>query len=309
MGFIGKHWKGEYPLGLSFWLIFVLLTAFYHYMEPLLQHPFSDRPLEYIGVTVGYLIVSRLIIFPWQIVGLLRSSDQHYLTHQRAFIRYGVQATIVVSLALTVAHIIGAAQSLVAYKEKMEFQANQDKREYSLELVDGGRLLHLQGPLDFGVVEAVKRIVDDNPRIEGVVLDSEGGQIYEGRGLGMLIDQHELDTYSFVGCSSACSTAFIGGRKRYLGTNAKLGFHRYRLDSNNILQFYKFYDLEIEEKKDLDVFKAKNLNDEFLRKVFQTPYDQMWFPDTQTLIDAGVIHTVVDQKEILKGVGVNFPDL
>jgi hypothetical protein len=300
MDFIGKYWRGAYPLSVSFWLVFVSLGAVYHYMEPFLQRPLADRPAVYIWTTIIYLVVCRLFIFPWQVVGLLRASDRHYLTYQRPAVKSSVQATIVLSLAFTAAHIIGAVQSLVAYKEKIEFQAVRGTPEYSLELVAGGRLLQLQGVLDFGVVEAVKTILDGNPRIQGVVLDSEGGQIYEGRGLGMLIDQHELDTYTFVGCSSACSTAFIGGRKRYLGTNAKLGFHRYRLDSSNIPQFYKFYDLGIEEKKDLDAFKAKNLKDEFLRKVFQTPHDQMWFPDTQTLIDARVIDGTVDKRRILE---------
>ena len=298
MGFIGKHWKGEYPLNLSFWLIFVLLTAVYHYMEPLLQRPFADRPLVFIGVTVGYLIVSRLVIFPWQVIGLLRSSDRHYLRHQRAIVRYGVQAAIVTSLVLTIAHVIGSVQSLVIYKEKKDFEATRGNTAYSLELDQQGRLLHLRGPLDFGIVDAVKRNLDENPWIQGIVLDSEGGQIYEGRGLAILIDARGLNTYSFAGCSSACSTAFIGGRQRYLGSNAKLGFHRYRLDSNNIQQFYKFYDLGTEEKKDLAIFKSKNLGEEFLLRVFQTPHDQMWFPDNRTLIDAGVIHGVVDEREM-----------
>lgn len=299
MDFIGKYWRGAYPLGVSFWLVFVLLSAVYHSMEPLLQRPLAEHPKVYIWTTIIYLVVCRLFIFPWQVVGLLRASDRHYVTYQRPAVKSSVQATIVLSLVFTAGHTIGAVQSLVAYKEKMETQSVRGTPEYSLELVAGGRLLHLEGVLDFGIVEAVKRILDGNPGIRGIVLDSEGGQIYEGRGLGMLIDQHELDTYSFIGCSSACSTAFIGGRKRYLGTNAKLGFHQYRLDSGNILQYHKFHDLGVEEQKDLDAFKAKNLKDEFLRKVFETPYNQMWFPDTQTLIDAHVIDGTVDKRRIL----------
>ncbi len=300
MGFIGKYWKGEYPLNVAFWLFFVLLTATYHYLEPLLLHPFVDRPLVFIGLTAAYLVVSRLIIYPWQIVGLLRSADKHYLAYQRAIIKYGVQATIVTSLALTVADIIGTAQSLVIYKEKIEFEASRGRTDYSLSLASQGSILHLQGPLDVGITGAVKKMLDQHPQVKAIILDSDGGQIYEGRGLAMLFDERGLDTYSFSGCSSACSTAFIGGINRFLSTKAKLGFHQYRLDSEKILQFYKFHDLEIEQKKDLALYQAKNIDSTFLKKAFEAPYDRMWFPSTQTLIDAGVIHAVVDAREILK---------
>ena len=295
MGFIGKYWKGEYPLSLSFWGFFVLLTVAYHTLETLIQPTSFDRPLVFIGVTVGYLIVSRLVVYPWQIVGLLRATDKHYLAHERAIIRYGVQATIIVSLALTAAHIIGAAQSLAIYKEKMDFAAVRVKSDYALGLANQGGVLHLQGPLDIGITSAVKEMLDQHPQVAAVILDSEGGQIYEGRGLAMLFTERGLDTYSFSGCSSACSTAFIGGINRFLGAGAKLGFHQYRLDSEIILQFYKFYDLDIEQKKDLEIYRAKNISSEFLKRAFETPSGGMWYPDTQTLIDAGVIHAVMDE--------------
>jgi len=53
----------------------------------------------------------------------------------------------------------------------------------------------------------------------------------EGRGLAVLIG------YSLKGCSSACTVTSIGGKKRLLGPNAKLGFHRYRPDSKSVLPF------------------------------------------------------------------------
>ncbi len=300
MGFIGKYWKGEYPLVISFWVFFVLLTAAYYYLGDLIQPASFDRPIVFIGVTVGYLIISRLVIYPWQIVGLLRATDKHYLAYERAIIRYSVQATILVSLALTAADIIGSAQSLVIYKEKVDFAARKNKTGYSLSIANSRGFLLLQGPLDIGITSAVKKILDQNPQVRAVVLDSEGGQIYEGRGLAILFAERGLDTYSFRGCSSACSTAFVGGVNRFLGSEAKLGFHQYRLDSDTILQFYKFYDLDVEQNKDLEIYRAKNIDDEFLKRAFETPSDGMWYPDAQTLIDAGVIHAVVEEGEILR---------
>ena len=299
MGFIGKHWKGEYPLSISFWLNFVFITAVYHFVEPILQRPFVDRPWIFIGITIIYLVVSRLIIYPWQVIGLLRATDKHYLTHDRPIVRYGVQAIIVISLALTVAHIIGSAQSLVIYKQTMDYRAQVKKAEYSLTLTGQQQLIHLKGPLGFGITNAVAHILHDNPNINGIILDSEGGQIYEGRGLAKLIEKHNLDTYTFAGCSSACTTAFIGGNNRYLGTNARLGFHRYKFDSDKIRQFALFYDLEQEQKKDLALYRSKQIKDDFLQKVFETPPDEMWFPSADVLTNAGVISRTVQESEIV----------
>ena len=298
MGFIGKHWKGEYSLSISFWLNFVFVTVVYHFIEPFLQRPFVDQPWVLISVTITYLIVCRLIIYPWQVIGLLRASDKHYLAHDRAIVRYGVQAIIVTSLALTVAHIIGSVQFLVVYKQKMDYRAQIDKTDYSLTLTHEKQLIHLKGPLGFGITDAVAQMLIENPHIHGIILDSEGGQIYEGRGLARLIETNDLDTYSFEGCSSACTTAFIGGINRYLGTNARLGFHRYKFDSYKIRQFALFYDLENEQERDLALYRSKQIKGEFLQKVFEMPPNKMWFPSADVLLDAGVVTGTVEESKI-----------
>ena len=298
MGFIAQPWQGEYSLNISFWLNFVVLTAAYHFTEPFLQRPFVDRPWIFITVTIIYVVVCRLIIYPWQVIGLLRASDKHYLVHDRAIVRYGVQAIIVISLALTVAHLIGSAQFLIVYKQTMDYRARIEKTDYSLTLTDKEQFIHLKGPLAFGITNAVAQMLAENPKVQGIILDSEGGQIYEGRGLASLIETNRLDTYSFEGCSSACTTAFIGGNNRYLGAGARLGFHRYRFDTQKIRQFIPFYDLDKEQKKDIALFRSKQIGDAFLKRVFETPSDDMWFPSTDVLINAGVVTNIVEGDSI-----------
>jgi len=294
MGIIGKYWRGGYSLGASFWFGFVLLAAGYHYLEPVLLAPFADQPALYTTVAVAYVAVCRLIVFPWQVVGLLKASDRHYLAYGRAWVRYGVQAVIVLGLAFTAAHVIGSVQSLLIYKDMKEFLAESENRDYSVVVLDDGRTIRLSGPLDFGITKTVEDFLAGHPRINSIVLESEGGQIYEGRGLAMLIEKYGLDTYTFESCSSACTTAFIGGEKRYLGTGARLGFHRYRMDSAKTLQYHKYYDMDVEHTKDMDLFRKKRIKAAFLDRVFETPHDRIWFPDAETLIDAGVITGLVD---------------
>jgi len=73
----------------------------------------------------------------------------------------------------------------------------------------------------------VEVLIKENPQLSFVILESPGGQIYEGRGLSRLFTKHQLDTYSYKECSSACATAYIGGKQRYPGSNDEIGFHQY----------------------------------------------------------------------------------
>ncbi len=119
----------------------------------------------------------------------------------------------------------------------------------------------------------------------------------EGRGLAMLIRKHKLGTYSFKECSSACTIAFIAGAKRLLGVNAKLGFHQYRLDAKNVIPFL---DPNDELKKDLVFYESQSIDAAFLKKVFKTPLNEIWFPSHNELLKANVIHGVVDPIEIIE---------
>lgn len=93
---------------------------------------------------------------------------------------------------------------------------------------------------------------DGMPRFEGnqIVLNSPGGSLAAGMELGRMIREHDL--FSFVGnpepdengswlsednnlydyptagtCESACAYAFLGGKRRHLIGDSKLGFHRF----------------------------------------------------------------------------------
>jgi len=152
--------------------------------------------------------------------------------------------------------------------------------------------------LDFGVTNDVAKILSNHSDVKGIILDSSGGIVYEGRGLFMLIKKHGLDTYSFKNCSSACTIAFIGGARRFLGENAKLGFHQYRLDSDKINPIVDIEnEQKNEQKKDLFLYESQMINDTFLNNIFEKPQHEIWFPIQNELLAAGVVDRIVNEVQ------------
>ena len=295
MNYIKKHWQGDYSLGISFWLNFLLLIIVYHYGENLIQLSFDLSPHSFILSMIVYLVISRLIIYPWQVIGLLRACERHLLINGNAIQVRAVQTMVILSLLGTFIHILDSTQSLIIFKHNVDKAAVvQPDPTFTLSIVNDGRFILLKGEIDFGATKAVTRILSTHPDVAGIILDSSGGIVYEGRGLFMLIKKHGLDTYCFKNCSSACTIVFIGGARRFLGSNARLGFHQYRLDSDKI---NPVVDIQDEQKKDLDIYKSQMINNAFLNKIFEKTQNEIWFPTHDELLTAGVVHRIVNEVQ------------
>ena len=104
-----------------------------------------------------------------------------------------------------------------------------------------------------------------------------------------MIAQQGLATYSLSGCDSACTTAFIGGHRRFLAPQARLGFHQYQLQARNVLPNV---DSETELRKDFEQFAAAGIDTAKLHVALVTPPARMWYPTHALLLEAGVIHGV-----------------
>lgn len=156
---------------------------------------------------------------------------------------------------------------------------------YALSVAGGGKWIHLRGELEAGVTRAVAQLLDANPQARGIILDSGGGQIYEGRGLARVIRERGLATYTLLECASACATAFLAGRERVLGRAAKLGFHQYQ--SHTVIPAF---DIKEEQDKDRRLFEAQGIAAEFLDNIFAARPEDMWWPTVDELRAGGVVH-------------------
>ena len=250
--------------------------------------PYIEDEFAVTSAVVIYLVVAKLIIYPWQVVGVLRASSRRIRTDSGRAWANVAQIAVVASLAATLVTALETYQSLQIYKQDLIQRAiPPEEPEYSLDLIEGGTLIHLRGPFQIGITSKVEELIDRNPGVSGIILDSEGGQIYEGRGLARVITEHGLRTFSLDHCLSSCTTAFIAGTKRTLGTKARLGFHQYITYS-----IIPSVNIANEQAKDMAIFVQQGVSPQFLEKIFNQPPEGMWWPEIDELLDAGVVQQI-----------------
>jgi len=292
--FIKKHWQGNYPLYFSFWVNFILITLMYNGFESIVRHDFWQITLG-LPVLISYLIFSRLILFPWQMVGLVRCCEKHFLQHGQTLLIRSIQGLIIVVI---IVNAIGVIDTMHWYKllQKQAFEKTMisDTKIYSLSLQNKATLIDLKGTFDFGITSDMEAMLIENPGIRNIVLSSTGGIISEGRGIFRLIDQYKLDTYVYRECSSACALAFIAGNKRYMAANARLGFHQYNLQSQTAFQPV---DVAEAQQHDLKLLREKHVSERFLEQVFKQPSHLIWFPTIKELLESGVINALVGEQD------------
>ncbi|HBP87371.1 MAG TPA: hypothetical protein PKK23_19165 [Nitrospirales bacterium] len=169
--------------------------------------------------------------------------------------------------------------------------------DYTLELKKNNTLIYLQGGLEFGVSDEVSQLLVNYSDVTGIILDSQGGRIHEGRKLADLISSYRLNTYSLLGCYSACATAFIAGKNRFLGPQANLAFHQYS-DGPGLNSPQSDVRMKKEEEQDRKFYQQQGVSAEFLEKLFNTPFNDLWYPPVKELLMAGVVHGLVNPSDL-----------
>ncbi len=294
MDYIRSHWRGEQSLLWSFWVNLVGLRLIILFFEQYTHPPFTEQTITAIAITVIYAVVFQGMFFAWQIRGLIKACDR-YMADLGFYSRVLMaQFGIVASLLLTLFYVFAAFQSLfedpsAIFRSKI-VKAPPLLGEYSLTLEENRSLIHLNGDFNIGLTKDLENLLEQNREVKGIVLDSGGGRVTEGRGVARLIKKYQLDTYVYNVCKSACMTAFIGGVTRNMGSTGKLGFHQFTMDS---FQKTPYLDPKEEQKIDLAFYIEQKIDPEFLKKIFQTSHSDIWFPSTEELLTAGVVHRVL----------------
>ncbi|MEQ8354246.1 MAG: hypothetical protein RH942_01805 [Kiloniellaceae bacterium] len=288
--YLRDHWQGRQSLAWSFWVNLVLLRAAILGLDRFTRPPFIDDPTAVAVVTVAFFVIFHLAVFTWQVVGVVRACDAYQSNLGVSGLLLVVYLAIAGSVALTFTSAFGAFLLLFQEPEgEPEYLAWERERaaRYSLA-VDAGdaALLRFSGSFELGVTKKLTALLDSYSDVRGIVLDSPGGHVYEGRGVAALIQRHGLETYVLGTCSSACTTAFIAGRTRILGPDGRLGFHQHWMDAD-----YPVFlvDEEAEMQKDLAFYRAQGISEDFLEQVFVTPHDGLWFPGVEAMLAAGVV--------------------
>jgi len=299
MGYIRNHWQGNHSLFRSFWVNLVALRLLILFFERFTHPPFTEQSGLAIALTALYVVVFQVIVYGWQAMGVVKACDR-YLTAFGSYITVlATQFGLVASLFVTLIYAGGAVQSLFADPEAMIINQRPKRPPlldpYTLTVTEDGTRILVDGDFRIGIAKELSALLDQHPGVKAVVFSSNGGRVTEGRGLARVIGEHGLNTYVFDSCTSACTTAFIGGVKRILGEGGKLGFHQFRLDSayNN-----PYIDPVAEQKIDLAFYLRQKIDSQFLEKVFQAAPTDIWFPSPDELLAAGVIDEIEPRQRV-----------
>jgi len=307
LSYILRHWRGEHSLAKSFWVNVLLINMCIRIFEVWLTEASPiENPVVASQVTITYVFVALAIVYPWQIVGLWRSASRHVEETQKGFWAGAAKVLVVLGVLGTLGNV---NISWPVYKDLYQIGFGKDEYgNYKVELTDNGELIHLQGGLGFGIAKDVKQLVVKNPNVKGIILDSIGGRIYEGRELSKIILINGLDTYTLNGCYSACGTAFISGNKRYLAKGANLAFHQYQSGAKSL---DPYVDMPAEQKKDLRIYQRRGISQDFIDRIFKAKKDDLWYPTIEEMLNAGVLHEVVNPSNLkpIKYGRVNISDL
>ena len=145
INYIGKHWRGDLSLSRAFWVNLVLPLCALDLLERLLFPPFIDDQLRITIAIMVYIVVVKLIIYPWQVVGVLRSCARQIRMNTGRLWAIVAQFSVVVSLAIVLISSLEIYQSLQIYKhDQARREIVPDLPEYSLDLVRQATLIHLR---------------------------------------------------------------------------------------------------------------------------------------------------------------------
>ena len=286
MTYLRAHWRGEQPLLLSFWINLVAVRAL---LWTLPLHALSPDPLPMPVLPV--VIAADFALFVWQIVGVVRSVENHMLDRGGMAPTWGIYAAIAVVVFAMVTQWLGFYQLTQDKPDDELFTTRMDRlhaSQYDLRVADDGTSLLLDGTIALGITKATAALLTQQPRIQRIELASTGGNIFEARGMAALILPLQVQTHVESECSSACTLVFMAGEERTLGKNARLGFHAYRLDSDIVMPHV---DIVSEQERDRSFFLARDLDAQFLSRIFERENAEIWFPDHRELQAAGVIRT------------------
>ena len=296
MTYLRRHWRGELSLARSFWVnvILVNLAALAAAVWVNENGPDWD-PVVFARASLAVTATHLLLLTPWQIIGCWRSATRHAKETGRRLGGALVKSLLTFGLISTVGTLSIDAEY---YRQLFKFAVQPPVSAYHYEVfvLPESDAIQVQGDLGNGLTAEVALALDEAPNTTAIILESDGGYVTEGEKLGALIQQKGLNTYSFEGCYSACTLAFIGGKNRYLGPAANLGFHEYR----GLIEDRGDREVLDQQQREAQLrYREQGVSLAFTDRMFQAENDDFWFPSHDELRRSGVIQDVLPRTELV----------
>lgn len=288
MQYLKKHWQGALPLSISLWINLILVAILWHFFGALLSgHIYAIRPDKAAFLFLVHLAFQSPITI-WQTVGVWRSARKKKESSAR-----GLSALLAQVMAIVIFVINHLNYLTVNYEDDFRMAhlflgfAQDPYGDFNISKINGRRIILLSGGLGFGASHQLETFLNRNETIQGIVLNSPGGWVYEGRALFQAIRGAGLDTFIFDECNSSCTLAFVAGNRRYASIDARIGLHSF-------LPVTQSFDVNRAQNEASRLFLGQGVSPQLVGLMFEAPPNRLWYPPLNKLTEAGMIDQLID---------------
>lgn len=281
--YIGRHWRGHLSLPRSYWLNGFVVNAVLSVLGlGILALERSGQSLR--AIAIGFVVWGMLFLALriWTLVGIWRSAGRHGARGGSS--AWGAIARIMVVLGIGSTAIQFPSLSAQA-KEFGSIAIGRDPLgPEAIMSVNAGRdTITISGMLTAGLADRFESLLHDMPQAKTVMLESEGGRIYEALRMAKVIRGRGLDTRVERNCESACTFLLLAGKDRSAHRFAQIGFHQ--------PDFPGISDRErttiiADNRAD---YVTAGIEPGFLAEAMATPPEEMWYPTHEVLVEAGAL--------------------
>lgn len=299
-----RHWRGELPLGITYWRnggLGALLASHLIQVTGYFLGLSEAKDLYLVGFAALWLIAC--LLGTWQLVGIWRASNwpaRHGgLQDGAALAKFGAAVGALFWVVLFVS--MGVPTFRAALDQERWLEANA---HWEVRVLRDGAELEVSGGIGRGFAHDLQRALDVNPAVRVVHLNlGAGGLIAEAKSARELLRTRALSTYVSASCVSACTLVFLGGQRRFFKQGAKLGFHAPSapgIDGYELTQFLG---------RERAYLISVGVSPEFAARVVATSSEMMWYPTAEELTSSGVVTEVTSGDSFAFSSGAKPPDL
>lgn len=288
-----RHWAGDLPLWASFWAIGLVVVCLQRLLglslEVIAQKALTEQfrlyfapALIVVGAGLSFVLLSWWLVGAWRATSYGSSSAMKsaiIVGHRAAIISFGTAVMAAYAFVLVPQFL----DSISDLREDPQWGAR------GVRLSDNGKFIEVYGHITRSVTTSLEDALASRGHRAIVVLNSIGGRSNAALKMHNIIMAHGADTLVTGHCESACTIAFLGGRRRLVTPSARLGFH-----SAAIVGLPSNVTNEMLKKEEL----KWGISTQFLAKAFSTRPNEMWYPTTDELEQAHVITHLIPESDV-----------
>ncbi len=285
--YIVRHWHGDLPLGVSYWVnggvLLAICGVLMGAIDAGVRH--SDASLRITALAGVSEILFFLLLWVWSVVGIYRSAAKHISRGGSKGWAGAAQVMVALGILSMGATLVNSTGPRLVELTKISVGADPIGN-IDVKVSENGKAVVVTGMLREGSAVEVERVLNSAPGATSLVLNSKGGRLIEAEHLAHLVRERNLNTYVEAECVSACTYVLLAGKDRAATPNARIGFHQPTLAGVD-------HETQVSISGDMeDVYRTAGLPEAFVQRIGETSASNMWYPTRDELVKANVLNRV-----------------